>query len=84
MSRAAVFAGRPAVFAPKRIHAGIAVVLPILQIAAVLFAGILHAGCVAERMTVNIGWRSAQAGSCTNVLNSIDGGGKPSLSVPMK
>lgn len=41
----------------------------------------------ATNVTVNVvqiwGWRSAQAGSSTNVWNTIEGGGKPELTIPL-
>lgn len=43
-------------------------------------------GCVCYpggSQTVNVGWRSAQAGSTTNIINGIEGGGSPSLTVPV-
>lgn len=50
-----------------------------------LVAGaLLLAGCVAHPggvVVVNVGWRSAQTGSCTNILNEIEGGGTPNLEV---
>jgi len=57
------------------------------------FTGILLAAlatggtaCVCHpggRITVNVGWRSAQAGSATNVVNGIEGGGAPRLTLPV-
>ena len=49
-----------------------------------ILLALLASGCVAHPggvIVTNWGWRSAQAGSCTNVFNTIEGGGKPNLEV---
>jgi len=55
---------------------------------AVVLAALAVGGtaCVCQpggRITVNVGWRSAQAGSATNVVNGIEGGGNPTLTIPV-
>lgn len=44
------------------------------------------AGCICQpggRIVINVGWRSAQCGSATNVLNETEGGGAPQVTVPV-
>ena len=44
-------------------------------------AGVVPPGV---QVTVNFGWRSAQAGSASNVANAVEGGGAPSSTIPLK